>query len=118
MMKKALSMTVSTAVLITCSPAVLITCAHATEDYCVTVRNTPDGFLALREGPGTHYKVKARLRPGELLVGDSLGDDWTHIAYVPGRDGPEEKAKRFTQGYVATKFTRPVRRCPYDASAG
>ena len=80
--------------------------------------NAPDGYLVLREGGGTQYRMKARLRPGELLVADSLGDDWTHIVQVPRLDGRE--GKRFTQGYLTTKFTKPVSvsRCPYHAVHG
>jgi hypothetical protein len=32
-----------------------ITAAPATTDGCALVLNTPDGFLALREGPGTQF---------------------------------------------------------------
>jgi hypothetical protein len=42
----------------------LATSAQATEDFCAVVLKTPDGFLALREGPGTRFGVKANLRRG------------------------------------------------------
>src|SRR6516162_8515790 len=51
MMKRALLLAVCT--------AALATSAHATEDFCVIVQKTPDGFLALREGPGTRFRMKA-----------------------------------------------------------
>ena len=57
-------------VLVASIAALAATSAHATIDTCLMVRNTPDGFLALREGPGTQCKVKARLKPGELLIAD------------------------------------------------
>ncbi len=38
--------------------------AHATEDYCVETIKTRDGFVALREGPGTQYRMMAKLKPG------------------------------------------------------
>src|SRR5262245_33256128 len=110
MMKRALLLAVCT--------AALVASARATIDFCVAVRKTPDGFLALREGPGTRFRVKAKLKPGELLVADtrSCMDDicdeknqWTFINYVPRLD--DKKEEHFTQGWVATKFTKPADRC-------
>jgi hypothetical protein len=98
----------------------LVASAHATEDFCVIVQKTPDGFLALCGGSGTRFRVKARLQPGELLVAytrscmDDICDEkrqWTFINYVPRLDGRLEQAKQFTQGWVATKFTKPADRC-------
>jgi hypothetical protein len=100
---------------------VFATSARATADFCVIVRNTPDGFLALREGPGTQFRVKAKLQPGELLLADtgSCRDDfcdetrqWIFIEHVPRLDGKLEKAKHLTQGWVASKFTTEALRCP------
>jgi hypothetical protein len=44
-----------------------IAAAHATTDICAVVLNTPDGFLALREGPGAQFRIKDKLRPSETL---------------------------------------------------
>jgi hypothetical protein len=118
MMKRALLLAVCT--------AALATSAHATIDFCVVVRNTPDGFLALRKGPGTRFRMKARLKPGELLTADTrkcMGENepicdekgqWTFINYVPRLD--DGKKERFTQGWVATKFTTQTG-CPGEAAA-
>jgi hypothetical protein len=38
--------------------------ANATVDECAVVLNTPDGFLALREGPGVHFRLIEKLKPG------------------------------------------------------
>jgi hypothetical protein len=35
-----------------------ITAARATTESCAVVLNTPDGFLALREGPGLNFKSR------------------------------------------------------------
>ena len=51
--------------------AALPTGAHGTEDFCAVVLKTPDGFLALREGPGTRFKVKTRLYRGDVLFADT-----------------------------------------------
>ena len=45
-----------------------ITAARATTENCAVVLNTPDGFLALREGPGTHFEIKDKLRPGQIMT--------------------------------------------------
>ena len=91
--------------------------AYGTEDFCLAVRNTPDGFLALREGPGSQFSIKERLQPGETLLADtrtcmdSICDEtrrWTFINHIPRLDGKLETAKHHTQGWVATKFTNQV----------
>jgi hypothetical protein len=55
--------------------------AHATEDFCITVTKTPDGFLALREGPATQFKMIAKLKPGFPLDADTGGGfgKWTRV---------------------------------------
>ena len=84
--------------------------AHATIDYCVRVRNTPDGFIALREGPGAQSRVKARLKPGELLITDAESTGpWTFVNSVLSRD--RGKTNNFTQGWVARKFTESAPAC-------
>jgi hypothetical protein len=93
--------------------AALSTGAQATEDFCAVVLKTPDGFLALREGPGAQFRVKARLRQGDVLFADTrtcvidhpdICDEtrkWTYVNYVPRLDGRLNEAKQFTQGSVA-----------------
>jgi hypothetical protein len=49
------------AVAVFASMATLSTEAQATEDFCAVVLKTPDGFVALREGPGTQFDVNAKL---------------------------------------------------------
>jgi hypothetical protein len=59
------------AAMVFASMTVLSTEAQATEDFCAVVLKTPDGFLALREGPGTQFGVKARLVQGDVLFADT-----------------------------------------------
>ena len=116
MMKRALLLAVCT--------AALATSARATGTFCVTVKKTPDGFLALREGPGTRFRMKARLKPGELLyagteqcvhgICDETGQ-WTWIEGVPRLERGKEQ---FTQGWVASKFTTHDARCTRDLHGG
>ena len=44
-----------------------ITATRATTESCAVVLNTPDGFLALREGPGTQFRIKDKLSPGQTV---------------------------------------------------
>jgi len=101
---------------------ITFTGAHATIDFCVMVRNTPDGFLALREGPGTRFRIKEKLHPSEFLMADTSScwsgvcdetGQWMYINFVPRLDGRVDKATHFTQGWVARKFTTqvPMERC-------
>jgi hypothetical protein len=65
----------------------------ATEIGCAVVLKTPDGFVNLREGPGTQYKVIAKLYPGDFIyVGTELCDagrctderhSWGHVVEIP-----------------------------------
>jgi len=82
----------------------------ATQTYCAVVRKTPDGFVALRAGPGTHHRIVKRLRPSERLYVDTgacrgqFCDEsrrWVFIEGVPGlelRDGP------LVQGWVRARY--------------
>jgi hypothetical protein len=44
------------------------TASRATTDVvCAVVLNTPDGFLAVRERPGTQFRMTDKLRPGQAV---------------------------------------------------
>lgn len=55
------------------------------------LREGGDGFLAVREGPGTHFKEIDRLRNGWIvfLCDSSDGGDWDGIIY-PSDSGAEQ----------------------------
>jgi hypothetical protein len=44
-----------------------ITAGRATTNGCAVVLNTPDGFLAIREGPGTQFRIKDKLKPSQEI---------------------------------------------------
>ena len=75
--------------------------AAATEDFCVETVKTRDGFVALREGPGTQYKVLAKLKPGFPLDADTWGGatKWTRVWFATGK-----------HGFIYSKYTQP-RKC-------
>ena len=89
--------------------------ANATADGCAVVLKTPDGFLSLRDGPGMRFLEK--LPQGDVLYIDTVEcstisgtmvcgnpKEWTHVNSVPRLDGPIREAKKFTQGWVASKY--------------
>ena len=73
--------------------AMVASTAHAIEDYCVQVKPTPDGFLAIRENPTVRSKIINKVFPGGILDVDTVGGydhpKWTHV---------------MTGGWVATKY--------------
>jgi hypothetical protein len=82
------------------------------------VRATPDGFLAVRAGPSTSYRLKYHARPGQVLAIDgqqSLDDPqrkWRHVVGVLSRtDGRRERAPTLLDGWAAGRFLNPVA-CP------
>jgi hypothetical protein len=58
-----------------------ITAGRAATDICAMVLNTPDGFLALREGPGTQFRSKDKPRPSQTV--GIAGEDCFGIATAP-----------------------------------
>src|SRR5262249_42505752 len=66
--------------------------AKATADGCAVVLKTLDGFLSLRDGPGTRFKVLEKLRQGDVLYIDpvecsTISGKWpvvTHCGHNPG----------------------------------
>jgi hypothetical protein len=69
--------------------------AHATEDFCAVVLKppakvmrdkgyNPNGWLALRQGPGTRYDIITTLREGDFLEADTaIGDHSSRILIHP-----------------------------------
>ena len=67
--------------------------ALATETGCAVVLKTPDGFLNLRQGPGTRFQVVAKLNRGDFIyVGTEQcyagrctdeRHSWTHVEGFP-----------------------------------
>jgi hypothetical protein len=95
--------------------------AHATEDFCAVVLKNRDGWLALREGPGTRFKIIAKLLEGDYLLADTgagglLSKKWTHIVGVPRMDGAttsEKTHEDYTRGWVHRKYIQEFA-CPED----
>jgi hypothetical protein len=67
----------------------------------------PMGFVVLREGPGTRFKMIAKLKPGFPLDADTgggllAGSKWTRVWIAARRSA-----------WVYSKYTQP-RDCPED----
>jgi hypothetical protein len=98
------------------------TAAHATSDGCAVVRNTPDGFLHLRQAPTVKALAIAKLRPGWHLSIDSAtcetsgtisiceSTEWTHVTGVWPLDGGPDSGS-YTKGWVATRYLKFIE-CP------
>ena len=88
--------------------------ALATLDGCARVLPTPDGFLALRSGPGLRFTQSGRLIPGDKLwvtdmtcqrigrptVCDESGR-WMHVSSVRRLD---EARSATTEGWVSRRY--------------
>lgn len=96
----AVLISVTCVALITASPS-----ASAT-DVC-TVQESPDGFVALRDGPSPTSAEIARAKPGEALViqkndnGDLIETEkWISVFHFPGEVIPDEKDPAYSQGRI------------------
>jgi hypothetical protein len=83
--------------------------AHATEDFCVRVKKTPDGFLAVRAKPTIHSVLLEHVNEGMFLNADTRGiydhPEWTHVWATVDEAGMHD-------GWVATKYVEVVPKCP------
>lgn len=55
------------------------------QDY--TVKNTSDGYLNLRSGPGTSYDIQQRLYPGMTVRWIGERGNWYRVRLQDGRTG-------------------------------
>ena len=80
------------------------------DNDCALVLKTPDGFLALREEPGTHGKMIAK-----LYEGDTLELDFAHpveyadklTTWSSARTGP--RGTDYLSGWVSNRYIRKFR---------
>jgi hypothetical protein len=80
-----------------------VTAAGATVDMdCAVVLKTPDGFLALRAGPGTRFEMKKKLKQGDFLVLSSDDDGkWVEVEAKPCMT-----CRARTKGWVYRQYTQ------------
>ena len=91
---------------------VSITAARATTPSCAVVLNTPDGFLALREGPGTQFRIKDKLRPSQIVGITTEDCIWHRPGNVTCKKWVKVKAfladdETPTPGWVRSKYIQP-----------
>ena len=94
--------------------------AHAVADGCAVVTATKDGFVSLREGPGTHYREITRLRGGQFVgVDDIEGDprrEWRHVNGMMDRTSTGDlNMVRVVDGWAFARYLHPVA-CAVDRS--
>lgn len=91
---------------------------EATSTFCGVVKETSDGFVALRQGPGVRHQLIVRLQPLEIVLLDtgqcrdafcSNDGSWLFVVEVPRLDAPSRTT--FTQGWVRSTLVRPTT-CP------
>jgi Bacterial SH3 domain len=91
-----------------------ITAARATTESCAVVLNTPDGFLALREGPGTQFRIKDKLSPSQTVGittedciwhrrGNVTCNKWVRVKVFDDQTPTSGWA-----GWVRSKYIQPV----------
>jgi uncharacterized protein YraI len=93
------------------SVSVFASAAHATVDAeCAVVLKTPDGFLALRAGPGTRFEMKKKLKRGDFLVlsTDDDGGKWVEVEAKPCMT-----CRSRMNGWVYRQYTQPFV-CPAE----
>ena len=83
-----------------------ITAASATTASCAVVLNTPDGFLALREGPGTDFRIKDKLSPSQTVDITTEDCRWHANDNVTCSKWIELFRPR---GWVRSKYIQPLR---------
>lgn len=87
--------------------------ADAVADGCAVVTATKDGFVSLREGPGTHYREITRLRGGQFLGIDDLQSgppgQWVHVNGLMDRTtGGDLTTVRIIDGWASARYLHPV----------
>lgn len=72
------------------------------------IKPTPDGFVALRAGPGVSSAVKQRMRPGdEVQLGTERSGKWISVTYWKGgrfRTGNPAGDPPTDKGWVHSDF--------------
>jgi hypothetical protein len=92
--------------------------SYATESFCAVTERTPDGFVALREGPGAEFKAKAKAVPSDQLIvatehcrsdfGPLFCDDkgaWLFVEEVIPVTAP---SKSLARGWISARFVRQI----------
>ena len=91
---------------------------HAVADGCAVVTATKDGFVSLREGPGTHYREIMQLRGGQFIGIDDLEGDprreWWHVNALMNRTSASDlNTVRVVDGWAFARYLHPVN-CAVD----
>jgi hypothetical protein len=87
--------------------------------FCVSVIEPPpnvardpeyseDKWLALREGPGTQFKIIVKLGSQEELLADDVKGEWTHVSNVTRLSSSDSNKPKIVQGWVRSKY---IQRC-------
>jgi hypothetical protein len=85
--------------------SLLASASQATVDIdCAVVLKTPDGFLALRKGPGTQFKMITKLQQGDFLVFSAEDDGKSKWVEAEARNCMG--CETFARGWVYRKYAQ------------
>src|SRR5262249_32858289 len=66
-----------------------------------------DAWLALREGPGTQFKIITKLGGNEYLEADTTKGEWTHITNVTRLSSADAAPnQKIVQGWARSKYVK------------
>src|SRR5262245_27407362 len=68
----------------------------------------PNAWLALRQGPGTQFKITSKLKHGDDLYADIIKEDWTHITNAFRLSMEGDNPPKIVQGWVHSKYVKKV----------
>ncbi len=93
--------------------AFLAATSAAQARYNCAVQRTPDGFVALREGPSTSHAMIARMRPQEMvhLLDPKTEEivrngDWLRVRWFPGTRRTEDSMPTGTEATARWGWVR------------
>lgn len=96
------------------APTTLLACADA--NFCAVVRNTTDGFVALRNSPSAESTAAMRLPPYDIVLifysdchPNRITDPWSQVVCVPRVDGAcNEKKSTRRDGLAPSSWSKQV----------
>ena len=73
--------------------------------FCPVLKS-PDGFVALRSGPGAHFRIVARMKEDdEVQVLDAYKGPWTQVRHWWGAERLEPATRdKFRSGWVHRRY--------------
>jgi len=73
-------------------------------------RTNPDGYLAIRSGPSSKYKLLEKLVNGDYVKGCSVKGNWVKVIYgcVESGENVDDTSIKCKWGWAYKKYLAPV----------